>query len=695
MKKAIAILLSAIFLLSCLPMASAASTDEKAQAVVQTALAFYLKDPAMQYDSAALTSRDISRGGNLRNHHFATPEDATPEHNVYTVCSSFCFTVYWNALGYELMGDWAKTATGYLIKAPESLVVMRYDGEGDRDAAIKTLQSFAKPGDIFVTRRDDGTGHAMIYAGDVTGDGKGDLIHSTAAGEAAKYDMDIGYDPIEKDGSIRIDTATETLMSEEALKRSAVTSFALLRPLQADAADCEITPAAKARMAHPMLAINRTASCGYYGSPETGSDLTYTISIENHSKSSYTLPVTETVPNGTALKEAPEAAVSGSELRWSVTIPAGQTKAVSYTVTVTAPRGATIVAGGGSVDGIPSNTLENVVRGKGANAEKLSDTESWSAAVLAQNPTGVQFANAVYKQALGIDLGMTDTESVLSPIIKSVGSNAYYRSSDITSWNQCVPGNFYGGRAIIFQEQLDGEKRAMELRRSYFEAGDIFIAATNYKDKNPTVYVCTGDDLVMIEKGKLKSVSETQLTKSIKSNFYFTIRPTLAYDDISKAVTLPFTDVKSNDWFYTYVKDLYTDGTVSGMTVTTFVPSGNLTYGQALKLIVCALGNPEQAKTGAHWASGYLTFAKNNGWLANDVNLDGAVSRLAFCQIAAKAKNLTEQPSSNPFTDTSDASVLALNKAGVINGMTATTFQPGGILTRAQISKIIWLLRSL
>ncbi|MBR2978108.1 MAG: S-layer homology domain-containing protein, partial [Oscillospiraceae bacterium] len=71
------------------------------------------------------------------------------------------------------------------------------------------------------------------------------------------------------------------------------------------------------------------------------------------------------------------------------------------------------------------------------------------------------------------------------------------------------------------------------------------------------------------------------------------------------------------------------------------------------------------------------------------------VTRLELCRIAAKAKNLTAQPASNPFADTADKDVLALNHAGVINGMTATEFAPEGLLTRAQIAKIICALRKL
>jgi len=182
------------------------------------------------------------------------------------------------------------------------------------------------------------------------------------------------------------------------------------------------------------------------------------------------------------------------------------------------------------------------------------------------------------------------------------------------------------------------------------------------------------------------------------------LRPTLAYDDIHNlpAVANPvdnkifkFTDVQPSDWFYNNVRELASDGIIKGMTETTFAPNGTLTYGQALKLIGMAVGQKEPAKSGAHWASGWLTLAKSKGWLASDVNLDSNITRLALCQIAAKAKGLTEQPSTNPFKDTNDKDVLALNKAKVIDGMTKTEFKPNELLTRAQISKIIYALREI
>ena len=154
---------------------------------------------------------------------------------------------------------------------------------------------------------------------------------------------------------------------------------------------------------------------------------------------------------------------------------------------------------------------------------------------------------------------------------------------------------------------------------------------------------------------------------------------------------LPFTDVKEGDWFYEFVNKMYRQKVISGMTATTFVPNGTLTYGQALKLLVAAIDTDVGNATSGHWASKYLAVAKEKGWVDGDVQLDASISRLSFCQIAAKAKELTEQPASNPFKDTSDTAVLALVNAGVINGMSADTFAPDNTLTRAQIAKIIAL----
>ena len=155
---------------------------------------------------------------------------------------------------------------------------------------------------------------------------------------------------------------------------------------------------------------------------------------------------------------------------------------------------------------------------------------------------------------------------------------------------------------------------------------------------------------------------------------------------------LPFIDVYPEMWHYEYVKNLYDQKIVGGMSENTFEPDGTLTYGQALKILLLSEGHGDVTPTDKHWASGYLDRARSLGWISGEVSLDGKITRLEFCRIAAKAKGVTALPDENPFTDTDDESVLALVKAGVIGGMGNGIFSPHTTLTRAQIAKIVTLL---
>ena len=169
------------------------------------------------------------------------------------------------------------------------------------------------------------------------------------------------------------------------------------------------------------------------------------------------------------------------------------------------------------------------------------------------------------------------------------------------------------------------------------------------------------------------------------------------YDNNYKNITfhfnaLPFCDVYPEMWHHDYIKKLYEAEIVNGVEEFIFKPDDTLTWGQALKILTVAFERKQVAPTSSHWASGYVSHAKALGWIDGDCNPDKSITRVEFCRIAAKAKGLSDQPDTNPFSDTNDPSVLALVKAGVINGITENTFVPDRTLTRAQIAKIVALL---
>lgn len=155
----------------------------------------------------------------------------------------------------------------------------------------------------------------------------------------------------------------------------------------------------------------------------------------------------------------------------------------------------------------------------------------------------------------------------------------------------------------------------------------------------------------------------------------------------------PFKDVKVSSWFGKYVIDLYNDGIINGTSATTYAPNDTLTWAAALKLLLVSNGDLKAADaTGADWSKNTIAKAAELGLVAADLDGAKAISRLEFCQVAAKLNKLAESKTESKFTDCTDGYVMALVDAKVINGMTETTFEPSATLTRAQIAKIIYQL---
>lgn len=155
----------------------------------------------------------------------------------------------------------------------------------------------------------------------------------------------------------------------------------------------------------------------------------------------------------------------------------------------------------------------------------------------------------------------------------------------------------------------------------------------------------------------------------------------------------PFKDVKTTSWYFNYMIHLYEDGVISGTSATTYAPNDTLTWAAALKLLLVSHGDLKAADaTGADWSKNVIAKAAELGLVAADLDGTKAISRLEFCQVAAKLNKLAESKTESKFTDCTDGYVMALVDAKVINGMTETTFEPAASLTRAQIAKIIYQL---
>lgn len=93
---------------------------------------------------------------------------------------------------------------------------------------------------------------------------------------------------------------------------------------------------------------------------------------------------------------------------------------------------------------------------------------------------------------------------------------------------------------------------------------------------------------------------------------------------LMRGIDVPqFTDVPEDAWYHDYVYDLVYRGVVNGMTATTYEPNGTLTRAQFVKLLACSLADAETLKTyegqhpftdsEGHWAEAYIAWAKDKG----------------------------------------------------------------------------------
>ena len=733
--------LAVVMIVGLLPVltgtASATTLEEKQRAVVATAFAYYDKGHPVQYDSIGLSVVAKGKGGAIRSTHGCAPEYATPDETMFSVCSDFCYQVYYNAFGYKIRGDSLRISTYSLsryVPGKDAICAYMYNSQTDptpREEAIKKFVAQLQPGDIInTTKKVGGGGHAMLYVGDVLGDGKGYILHCGGLKYNTKTAEDIiecspgmledvpgriiaRANPNRNNGGILLNPAEEYLL--EKYSKSPKRTFSAIRPLNIIPDDLyPLTESAKARLQFPRLVYNRTTSpyTRFNDVPEGGT-VTLKVELKNCSKEAYTVPVKEVVPEGVTFVKASEGAtVDGKNISWNVALGAGESKTVSYDCTVNLKRGETVVFTDGSASTIPAKTLRVPVGGK-----HLTDAENALLTEVANGGHTDLYAGSkkddvpkiVYEKLLKLNVKLPTSKQLVSDVLQRFrfeGKLVFRENDEATgealTWRRMLVPEFAGG---FRYGKMDVLRRVLDLKCDYLYPGDIVIQVKKFNK------AAQGQTLVYLGDRKFLGQGENgtaivdwfELQKCHTYDLFFALRPTLAYDDVHDPGTtvnkpidtsLKFTDVKESDWFYKDVKELVRDGTVSGMNATTFAPSGNLTWGQALKLIGEAVHAHENERETAHWAAGWLKCAQALKWLEGDVDLDKPITRLELCRLAAKAKKLTEQPEKNPFTDTSDPDVLALNKAGIVSGMTATEFRPDGLITRAQISKIVCALRA-
>ena len=169
----------------------------------------------------------------------------------------------------------------------------------------------------------------------------------------------------------------------------------------------------------------------------------------------------------------------------------------------------------------------------------------------------------------------------------------------------------------------------------------------------------------------------------------------------------PFTDVADGRWSYSYIRQLYEAGVIDGMTPTTFVPTGDITRAQFVKMLARLQGADvsEYRSAGFEdvpadaWYAPYVNWAAANGIVYGISSTEFApntdISRQDMAVMLDRYAQqfgivLGTDNAAVTFTDEADIAayalpaVQALQRAGVINGMPDGSFCPRGSATREQ-----------
>lgn len=156
----------------------------------------------------------------------------------------------------------------------------------------------------------------------------------------------------------------------------------------------------------------------------------------------------------------------------------------------------------------------------------------------------------------------------------------------------------------------------------------------------------------------------------------------------------PYSDVKEDDWYYSYVRELSAKGIVGGYEDGTFRQAGKLKTGEALKLILRAAGYPEQAPVNEHWASGYLLLALQLGCFAEgeSVDLETPITREKIAEITTRALGLTPRTGTSPFVDADNGYLLTMYEEGIFGGTIIGSqrfFYPLDNISRAEVCAVV------
>ena len=174
--------------------------------------------------------------------------------------------------------------------------------------------------------------------------------------------------------------------------------------------------------------------------------------------------------------------------------------------------------------------------------------------------------------------------------------------------------------------------------------------------------------------------------------------------------SMPFTDVRSSDWFYSAVQYVYDNGMMSGTGATTFSPNATTTRGMIVTILHRLEKTPKAAGTAfsdvpanqyyadaVAWASSNnIVSGYGNGKFGpNDAITREQMAAILYRYAQYKKDKVKETADLSSFSDSSKVSAYAVDAMkwavgkGLISGTGNNQLSPTGSATRAQVAMIL------
>jgi uncharacterized repeat protein (TIGR01451 family)/LPXTG-motif cell wall-anchored protein len=351
-------------------------------------------------------------------------------------------------------------------------------------------------------------------------------------------------------------------------------------------------------MTYNELVSTKLSSVNKYDTVNPGNEITYTIRLENRSetKDYSNISITDKVPDNTEfVKITGDGTNNNGNLSWTVSVPKGQTKTISYTVKVKDDNsllGTSIVSDKTSVGGITLKNITTLVKRTLTTEEqnsiknKVKDGDSYSSSEEFINTIypGFNFKspndmlNIFYDNSSITYNGSNINKRVI--IAKNIKTNdtlnifKLKKETNITEDNKIfydmyVPGLF-GGMATSKDEgkYMMSDGRNIFYQSSTLMTGDVLVMydqdyqTDTYVTGEKNMYLYLGGSFASVKDGKVKISTEQEGARLLESligqNSFIVLRPSFSMKPLnnnSSEIVVPDTG-KTTSIIFTIVGGL-------------------------------------------------------------------------------------------------------------------------------------------